>query len=297
MKRRDVVLLMFMGVFVMLFIVALISGLDGLGSRDRFTLSGFGDKVGLVEILGPIESSAWAVKQIRHYAEQDNVPAIVIRLDSPGGGVAASQEIFEAIGKARDQNKYVVVSMGSMAASGALYVACAADTVVANPGSLVGSIGVIFQFPVYEQLLDKVGIRLETIKSGEFKDVGNPSRTITPREEEMLQSVIDDTFDQFVDVVAEARNLDRDSVLSFATGAIFTGQQALELGLVDILGDYHDAIDIAGEVTGIGSDPATIKHVKRQRLGLLDLLGSLWGVDLSIDPIVSGPRIAYIFTY
>lgn len=297
MKRRDVVLLMFMGVFVMLFVVALINGLGGLGSGDGFSLGGFGDKVALVEISGPIESSSWAVKQIRHYAEQDNVLAIVIRLNSPGGGVAASQEIFEAIGKARDQGKYVVASMGSIAASGALYVACAVDTVVANPGSLVGSIGVIFQFPVYEQLLDKVGIRLETIRSGEFKDVGNPSRSITPREEEMLQSVIDDTFDQFVDVVAEGRNLDRDSVLSFATGAIFTGQQALDLGLVDILGDYNDAIDLAGEVTGIGSDPDTIKQVLRKRVGLLELLGSLWGVDLALDPIVSGPQISYMFKY
>ena len=113
----------------------------------------------------------------------------------------------------------------------------------------------------------------------------------------MLQAVIDDTFNQFVDVVAEGRNLERDSVLSFATGAIFTGQQALDLGLVDILGDYNDAIDLAGEIAGLGENPATTRQVKRKRVGLLELLGSLWGVDLGIDKMTTGPRLAYLFKF
>jgi protease-4 len=298
MRKRDVVLLAIMAVFVLVFVAALVGGIGGgLGGDDGFSLTGFGDRVALVEITGEISSPDWAVRQIRHYAEQDNVGAMVIRLDSPGGGVAASQEIFEEIGKAREQGKKIVASMGSIAASGAYYIACGVDTVVANPGTLTGSIGVIFQWPVFENLMDKVGVRLETIRSGEFKDVGNPGRSITPREQEMLQSVIDDTYNQFVDVVAEGRAIDRDSVLAFATGAIFTGQQALELGLVDVLGDYQDAVDIAGEMAGIGPDPATIRQVRRKRVGIWDLLGSFLGSDLGVGRVISGPRLAYLFSY
>jgi protease-4 len=210
--------------------------------------------------------------------------------------VAASQEIFEEIGKARDRGLKVVASMGSVAASGALYVACGVDTVVANPGTLTGSIGVILQFPVFEGLMDKVGLRLETVRSGEFKDVGNPGRSMTPREEEMLQAVIDDTYEQFVDVIAEGRGIDRDSVLGFASGAIFTGQQALDLGLVDVLGDYQDAIDLAGEMAGIGPDPETVKHVRKRSVGLWDLLGSVVGLRIDTDQGKIGPQLAYLFT-
>jgi protease-4 len=286
-----------MGLAMALFLVILFAGLPSGPSDGGFTLSKFGDRVALVEVTGQITSPDWTVKQIRHWAEQDNVSAIVIRLDSPGGGVAASQEIFEEIGKARDKGKKVVASLGSVAASGALYIACGVDTVIANPGSLTGSIGVILQFPVFEGLMDKLGVRLETVRSGEFKDVGNPGRSITPREEEMLQAVIDNTFDQFVDVVAEGRGLSRDSVLTFATGAIFTGEQALDLGLVDILGDYQDAIDIAAEMAGIDPDPQTVRHVKKRRVSLFDLLGSLMGFQVNSDEGLVGPRLAYLFTY
>lgn len=279
-----------MVVFVVVFVASMMSGLSG-----GLDVSGFGDKVALVEITGNINSSDWTVRQLRYYEDQEHVKAIVIRLDSPGGGVAVSQEIYEEIGKVRDAGKKVVVSMGSVAASGAYYIACAADTVVANPGSLTGSIGVIFQFPIYENLMDKVGIRLETVKSGEFKDVGNPGRPITPREEEMLQSVIDNTFDQFVDVVAEARRMNRDDVLEFATGAIFTGQQALDMGLVDVLGDYQDAIDIAGEMSGLGSDPNTVRQEQRRPFRLMDLVGKALGVETNLEAI-TGPRLAYLFT-
>jgi protease-4 len=297
MKRRDSILLIFMGLAMVLFLVILFSGLPSGSSDGGFALTDFGDRVALVEVKGQITSPDWTVKQIRHWAEQDNVAAIVIRLDSPGGGVSASQEIFEEIGKAREKGKKVVASLGSVAASGALYIACGVDTVIANPGSLTGSIGVILQFPVFEGLMDKVGIRLETVRSGEFKDVGNPGRSITPREEEMLQAVIDNTYDQFVDVVAEGRGLSRDSVLTFATGAIFTGEQAIDLGLVDILGDYQDAIDIAAEMAGIDPDPKTVRHVKKRRVSLFDLMGSMLGFQVNSDEGLVGPRLAYLFTY
>ncbi len=294
MQKRDRILVAIMVVAVLVFFAILVGDWPGGGG---FALERFGNRVALAETEGQITSAAWTVRQIRHWTDQDNVKAIVVWLDSPGGGVAASQEIFEEIGKARDRGKKVVASMGSIAASGALYVACGVDTVVANPGTLTGSIGVIMQFPVFEGLMDKVGIRLETIRSGEFKDVGNPGRSITPREEEMLQAVIDDTYEQFVDVVAEGRGIDRDSVMAFATGAIFTGQQALELGLVDVLGDYQDAIDIAGEMAGIGSDPETVRQVRRRRVGLLDLMGSILGLRIDPDHGVGGPRLAYLCTF
>jgi protease-4 len=294
MQRRDGILLAIMVVCVVLFAAAFLTSLGGLGGSDG--LAGFGNKVGLVEIKGQIESSAEIVRQLRYYAKQGNVSAVVIRLDSPGGGVAASQEIFEEIGKLRDAGKVVVASMGSVAASGALYIACAVDTVVANPGTLTGSIGVIFQFPVFEGLMDKVGIRLETVRSGEFKDVGNPSRSITPHEEAMLQAVIDDTYEQFVDVVAEGRRLDRDSVLGLATGAIFTGQQALDLGLVDVLGNYQDAIDLAGFMTGLGDDPPTLRQSERRPFRWTDLLGSFLGHPTEFES-GRGPRLSYLFKY
>ena len=291
MRKRDGILLAIMLLCVVAFAAAF---LTSLGGQDG--ISGFGDKVALVEINGQIESSGEVVRQLRYYGKQGNVAALVIRLDSPGGGVAASQEIFEEIGKLRDAGKIVVASMGSVAASGALYIACAVDTVVANPGTLTGSIGVIFQFPVYEGLMDKVGIRLETVRSGEFKDVGNPGRSITPREEEMLQSVIDDTYEQFVDVVAEGRRLDRDCVLGLASGAIFTGQQALDLGLVDVLGNYQDAIDLAGSMAGLGDDPPTVRHSERRPFRWIDLLGSWLGHPTEFES-ARGPRLSYLFKY
>lgn len=293
MRRRDSTVLFFMigGAILVVLAISMMWG----GESD-FSL-GRGHRVALVSITGQIESSDAIVRQIRHWADRSDVAAIVIRLDSPGGGVAASQEIFEEIGKARERGKKVVASFGSVAASGAYYIACAVDTVVANPGSLTGSIGVILQFPVFEGLMDKVGIRLETIRSGEFKDVGNPGRSITPREEEMLQAVIDNTYDQFVDVVAEGRGIGRDSVLGFATGAIFTGEQALELGMVDVLGDYQDAIDIAAEMAGLEPDPPTVRTPVRRRGGWLDLFGSMLGWRFSENEGLIGPRLAYLFTY
>jgi protease-4 len=294
MQKRDRVLLGVMIAFAVIFAFALFGSLGELGMQDG--VGGFGKKVALVEITGQIESSERVVRELRYYGKQSNVAAIVMRLDSPGGGVAASQEIFEEIGKLRDEGKIVVASMGSVAASGALYIACAVDTVVANPGTLTGSIGVIFQFPVFEGLMDKVGIRLETVRSGEFKDVGNPGRSLTPREEEMLQSVIDDTYEQFVDVVAEGRSLDRDSVLALATGAIFTGQQALDLGLVDMLGNYQDAIDLAGQMAGLGDDPPTVRQMERRPFRWLDLLGHWLGGTTQLE-IATGPRLAYLFNY
>jgi len=161
--------------------------------------------------------------------------------------------------------------MGSVAASGGYYVACAADTILANPATLTGSIGVIFQFPVAEELFRKIGLKFEVVKRGEVKDMGNIGRSMTRRERESLQSVVDDTYDQFVQVVAENRMMSKEEVLKIADGSIFTGRQAKELGLVDELGNLEDAIRIAGEMAGIEGPPKTIKE-RRRKVTLFDLL-------------------------
>ncbi|HUU45008.1 MAG TPA: signal peptide peptidase SppA [Acidobacteriota bacterium] len=252
----------------------------GLSDSDGIGFSGFGKRVALVELIGPIESSHSIVRQLRRWGDDESIAAIVLRVDTPGGGVAASQEIYDEILRVRDEGKKVVVSMGSVAASGGLYVAVAADTVVANPGTLTGSIGVIFQYPTIERLLDKIGVQYETIKSGPYKDIGSFARSMSPADSAHLQSVIDDTYEQFVEVVADGRGLDPEEVRRFADGRIFTGRQALELNLVDVLGDYQDAIDIAAEMAGMEPSPRTVREVPRQRPTVWDFLGRLGSVLL-----------------
>jgi protease-4 len=161
--------------------------------------------------------------------------------------------------------------MGSVGASGGYYVACAADTIIANPGTLTGSIGALLEFPVAEELFKKIGLRFEVVKSGEFKDVGTYNRRMTDAERKLLQSVIDDTYDQFVEVLVENRNLSEEEALKIADGSIFTGRQAKKVGLVDELGDLEDAIKIAGEMAGIEGPPKTIKERVR-KVTFFDLL-------------------------
>lgn len=258
--------LLFMGLMTLALL-----GVSSGGDEEMF--GGFGKRVAVVEVAGQISSSRSVVAQLRRWSEDDNVPVILLRVDSPGGGVAASQEIHEEILRVRDKGKRVVASMGTVAASGGLYVAVACDTIVANPGTLTGSIGVIFQYPTFEKLLDKVGIRYETVKSGVYKDVGNMGRSMNATDSVHLQALIDDTYDQFVGAVAEGRHMTKEQVKTFADGRIFTGRQARDLGLVDELGDYHDALDIAADMAGLSKPPKTVKIEPRRRTGLVDFLG------------------------
>ena len=271
--RRDVIIGTIIAGSFLLFVAMMFLALWGVSSSDDQGFSGFGDRIAVVEVSGQISSSRSIVAQLRKWGEADNVPIILLRVDSPGGGVAASQEIHEEILRVRAKGKKVVASMGTVAASGGLYVAVACDTIVANPGTLTGSIGVIFQYPTFERLLDKVGIRYETVKSGPYKDIGNLSRDMNPRDSAHLQSIIDDTYDQFVEAVATGRHMTKDEVKVFADGRIFTGRQAKNLHIVDELGDYHDALDIAADMVGISKPPKTVTEEPRKRTGLLDFLG------------------------
>ncbi|MFN3135369.1 MAG: signal peptide peptidase SppA [Candidatus Kryptonium sp.] len=227
------------------------------------------DKVALIELKGVIINSEDIIKQIKKYVKSSAVKAIVVYVDSPGGGVSASEEIYQELKKAREK-KPVVVSMGSVAASGGYYVSLGASKIVANPGTITGSIGVIAQFPNLKKLFDKVGVEFEVIKSGKFKDSGTPYRGLTDEEKRYFQSVIDDVYEQFIDHVVEERKMKRDDILKIADGRVFTGRQAFEMGLVDTLGTLEDAIKIAGNLAGITGEPKIVKE-KKKKTGILDL--------------------------
>ena len=262
-------------------------------SGDRMTLGSLGGRVGLVELLGEIDDSDSVVDQLERLQHDGSVHAIVLRIDSPGGGVAASQEIYEAVRKVREDGKPVVASMAGVAASGAYYVACAADSIVCNPGTLTGSIGVIMSFPNTEELFRKVGVKLEVVKTGKFKDVGSIWRPMTDDERKLLSDVLSNVYDQFVDAIVEGRSLNRDDVLPYADGRVFSGDQALDYGFVDRLGDLDDAVDMAGKMGGIRGKPSIVRK-ERPRLSLLDFLDQKMNqLGETAGFSSGGPRLEY----
>ncbi len=233
-------------------------------------------EITLLEIDGPIESSDDTVRRIKRFRKSDN-KVLLIRLNTPGGGVAPSQEIYTEIKRAREENKKIVIaSVSSLCASGGYYIASACDRIIANPGSVTGSIGVIAQWPEASALLKKVGVRFETIKSGTFKDTGNFDRPMTPAERLYMQSTINDVFDQFVEDVVSGRKAAFQAILAkrlgkkasqvttaevrahvkqWADGRVFTGRMALREGFIDSLGNYYDAVKLAADLGGLKGDP------------------------------------------
>jgi protease-4 len=259
-------------------------------SRDDLALGSLNKRVGLVEIVGDIESSEAVVDQLEHMRRDSSIRAVVLRLDSPGGGVAASQEIYDAVLRVKEENKPVVASMGSVAASGAYYVACAADSIVSNPGTLTGSIGVILSFPNTEELFKKVGVRFEVVKTGKYKDIGSLSRPMTPDEKGLLQGVLSNVYEQFVNAIAEGRGMEKKDILPYADGRIFSGSQALEYGFVDRLGDLDDAIKLAGEMGKIQGRPVVVRK-ERRRASVLDLFQDKMRLVPGLSQ--SGPQLEY----
>jgi len=259
---------------------------------------GLGSKVAVIDLTGIIMSSTDIVRQLKKYEDDGAVKAIVLRIDSPGGAVAPSQEIYDQVLEVRKKKK-IVASMGSVAASGGYYVACAADSIVANPGSLTGSIGVIFEFPVLADLFKKIGIKTEVVKSGELKDVGSYSRPMTENERQMLQSVINDTYEQFVEAVSKNRRMEKSEVLALADGSVFTGRQAKEKGLVDRLGNLQDALRLAGKMGGIQGEPRTVKEKKYRRRSIFDLVeDGIFGKKIEIPEELEemlSPGLKYLF--
>jgi len=243
-----------------------------------------GAKVAVVEVEGIIGAGTdrgldtdTLIRTLGEYRDDPAIRAVVLRIDSPGGVVGPTQEIFTAVRRLREAKKPVVASLGSVAASGGYYVAVAADRIYANPGTLTGSIGVVMQLANVEGLLKKVGVEYVVIKAGAYKDVGNFARAMTPEERRILQAMLDDVYDQFISAVAEGRGLDPKQVRGFAEGRIYSGRQARGLKMIDDLGGLEDAIEAAAKIAGLPPKPKVI--YPRRRFSLRDLLRNegAWG--------------------
>ena len=222
----------------------------------------FSSKIGVITISGTISDSSQIISQIIEFRKDKRIKAIIIRIDSPGGGVGASQEIYREIRRTIPVKK-VITSMGGIAASGGYYIASASDKIVANPGTLTGSIGVIMEFLQLHELSQKIGVSMEIIKGGEYKDIGSPYRKFTEKDKRLLEGIISEIREQFINAVAQGRNLPVDTVKEIADGRIISGATAKELGLVDLLGNFQDAVDLAKEMTGIKGDAELVYQKKR----------------------------------
>ncbi len=221
-------------------------------------------RIGLVRIEGIIYDSEEYVRQLQELREDKTVAGVVVRIDSPGGAVAPSQEIYAEMMRYRQIPKPLVVSMGNVAASGGYYIASPASKIFANPGTITGSIGVVFSFPQYHQLLDKLGVRIQTITAGEFKDIASPNRDMTSDEKRILHELLDDTHQQFIKDINRVRDMNPDSLRRLADGRIFTGRQACKTGLVDTLGGYQEAVNYLRHRLGLSEKADLIEKRKRK---------------------------------
>ena len=226
------------------------------------------DKIGVVPVEGVITDSIEIAENLEAFGKDRSIVAVVVRIDSPGGGVAASQEIYDAV-VALKKKKKVVASMGSIAASGGLLIACAADKIVANPGTITGSISAVMQFANLEELMKKIGVKSSVVKSGPYKDIGSPMREMTPEEKIIIQELIDDIYNQFIDVIVRDRKLPRQQVIAIGDGRVFSGRKAKEYGLVDQLGDLAAAAKLAGVLAG-SSGSYDLVYPPEKRLSILD---------------------------
>ena len=241
------------------------------GSNEA-AFSGFGDRIGVVDLDGVILSPQPVVGQLKKFADDSSIKAIILHINSPGGGVAASEEISREVRRIHDQKKKpIVASIETVGASGAYYVAAASGKIYADKGSIVGSIGVIAQWVNYGDLLKWAKLKDVVLKSGEFKDTGNPARDLTPAEQAYMQSLIDNMFGQFVQAVADGRGLKVQDVKAFANGKVWTGEQALSMKLIDQVADFETAVSETAKSVGISGEP-TLVRPERDRKTLLDLL-------------------------
>jgi protease IV len=254
------------------------------------------DRIALVRVEGVILDAQQTVGELKRFADSPSVKAIVLRIDSPGGGVVPSQEIYDAVKRVRNKNnKMVIASMGTVAASGGYYIAAATDRIIANPGTLTGSIGVIMELANLEGLLKKIGVESLVVKSGRYKDIGSPLRKMREDDRRILQSVMDDVHRQFIQAVAEGRSLDVAEVQPLADGRIFTGRQAREMKLVDELGDLEDAIRLAADLAGIEGEPKVVEP--RKRFSIRELLESrLLGALPRLD-FQAGVSLKYLMAF
>ena len=253
-----------------IFLLVLVFRLGSISNNS--SIDSPGKKVGVIKISGPIIASEQINSKLEKFKNRNDISAIVLRIDSPGGLVAPTQEIFEKVKSVREV-KPVVSSMGTVAASGGYYIALGSDSLIANPGTIVGSIGVIMNYPIATELLDKVGIKFETVKSGGLKDVGSYSREVTEADRRHLNEMVTNMHNQFIAAVEENRDIDRSELIKLADGRVFTGLQSKDLGLVDMLGTFDDAINIAGALGNIKGKPKTIE-INKKNNSFFDLFTS-----------------------
>ena len=241
------------------------------GSAGVLTAIG-GDAVGVVPIEGTINDSRDTIESLKQFGETKGIKAVVLRIDSPGGAVAPTQEIYEEVGKLR-KKKPVIASLGSVAASGGYYIASACEQVVSNPGTLTGSIGVIMELGNVEELMKKIGVQGTSIKSGANKDLGSPMRPLSPEGKKILQELVNNVHGQFVNAVSAGRRMPEEKVRELADGRVYSGEQAKGLGLVDILGNMEDAIDLAAKRVNIKGKPQVV-YSRTDEKSLLERLFS-----------------------
>jgi len=274
MKKENLIIV----VILFLCIVSIVMGIYLIGERaveGKARILTRKKGVAVVYLYGPLSisrrASGWArflpgadrvTSELRKISKIETIKAVVLRINSPGGSIGAVQEIYEEVNRLKDKGKKVVVSMGDVGASGAYYIACAADKIVANPGTITGSIGVLMSLGNMEELFRKIGIKVEVIKRGKHKDIGSLSREMTAEEKKLLQGVIDDAYDQFLQVVIEGRNFKKSKAEKLAQGQVFTGRQAKNLGLIDEIGNFQDAVRLAGKLAGIPGEPKVIELPK-----------------------------------
>jgi protease IV len=254
------------------------------------------ERIALVRVEGVILDAQQTISELKRYGDNPLVKAIVVRIDSPGGGVVPSQEIHDAVKRIREkQSKLVIASMGTVAASGGYYIAAAADRIVANPGTLTGSIGVIMELANVEGLMKKIGVESVVVKSGAHKDLGSPFRAMNLEDRTILQNVMDDVHSQFIEAVAAGRSLDVKTVRALADGRIFTGRQAKAAKLVDELGDLQDAIKLAADMAGLEGEPRVVEP--RKRFSIRDLIeGHLGGILPNLQ-LETGVRLKYLMAF
>lgn len=254
------------------------------------------EAVGVIEVRGVINDADKIVDSIRRFAKADHVRAVVLRVESPGGGVTPSQEIYRELTRLREK-KPVIASLGGVAASGGYYIASACSTIVANPGTITGSIGVIMETVNVQGLLEKLGVKGVVIKAGTYKDLGSPLRDMSPEERRILGTMLDDVHRQFIAAVATGRHMDEAKIQPLADGRVYSGEQALRLGLVDQLGNFQDAITLAAEKAGIAGEPQVIRAQQQkrawwQRLLSLWLGEELWGEGSGLRLLYLGPQLS-----
>ena len=262
------------GGLFMLFVAAVFTLVYfSFNNQEEESFTGFGSKIGVVELDGVIVSPKQVVTQLKHFADDDSIKAIVLHVNSPGGGVAASEEIYREVKRIRDEKKKrIVASIETVGASGAYYVASATNKIYADKGSIVGSIGVIAEWVNYGELLKWAKLNAITMKAGEFKDTGSPTRDMTPAERVYFQGLIDNMHTQFIQAVADGRHAKADDIRAIADGKVWTGEQAMPLKLVDQIADFEGAVKDTARAVNISGEPSLVWPPKERRRGLGDLL-------------------------